>query len=97
MVYSKNQQVFKKERFILCLDLHKPPQNVTPLSLIRIGLAKRGCIMKVDIIELEQDEEAPEGSESEQRFEYIFNAVNDGIFIIDPNEYCIVEANPKAV
>jgi len=38
-----------------------------------------------------------QGSENEQRFKDIFNAALDGIFIIDAIEYCIVEANPKAV
>ena len=34
--------------------------------------------------------------ESEKRFRDIFNAVNDGILIIDPGEYRIVETNQKA-
>lgn len=34
--------------------------------------------------------------ESEKRFRDIFGAVNDGILIIDPGEYRIVETNQKA-
>ena len=34
--------------------------------------------------------------ESEKRLRDIFGAVNDGILIIDPGEYRIVETNQKA-
>ncbi len=34
--------------------------------------------------------------ESEKRLRDIFSAVNDGILIIDPGEYRIVETNQKA-
>jgi len=35
--------------------------------------------------------------ESEKRLRDIFGAVNDGILIIDPGEYRIVETNQKGI
>jgi len=53
--------------------------------------------MESDIIKNQQTPEALQEHEGDHRFKDIFNAALDGIIIIDPNEYRIVDANPKVV